>query len=97
MAYPTVRSGNSQGVAVSKEVLEGLRVTGDAQLGSASSSLLAFYGGTAVDQPAAVTDVTTTASTTTTPYGYTSTQADAIVASLNAVIARLRENGLIAT
>lgn len=66
--------------------------------GTATTDLLTFYGGTPVDQPAAVTTVTTTAATSTTPYGYlTSTQADAIVTGLNAVIARLREVNLIAT
>lgn len=66
-------------------------------VGTASTDLLTFYGGTPVDQPAAVTTVTTTAATSTSPYGYTSTQADAIVTGLNAVIARLRELNLIAT
>lgn len=67
-------------------------------VGEDSSALVGFYGQTPVDQPAAVTSVTTTAATSTTPYGYlTSTQADAVVTGLNAVMARLRELGLIAT
>jgi len=66
---------------------------------NSATDKLHFYGGTPVDQPAAVTDVTTTgASSTTNAYGYTTAaQADAIVASLNAVVARLRETGSIAT
>lgn len=69
------------------------------QVVASSSELLHLYGGAPVDQPAAVTDVTTTgASSTTNAYGYTTAaQADAIVASLNAVVARLREIGAIAT
>lgn len=69
------------------------------QVVATSSEKLHLYGGTPVDQPAAVTDVTTTgASSTTNAYGYTTAaQADAIVESLNAVIARLRETGSIAT
>lgn len=67
-------------------------------MGTATTDLLTFYGGTPVDQPAAVTTVTTTAATSTTPYGYaTSTQADAIVTAVNALIARLNELNLIAT
>ena len=66
-------------------------------VGTAATDLIGFYGAAPVDQPAAVTSVTTTAATSTTPYGYSSTQADGIVASLNAVVARLRELGLIAT
>lgn len=69
------------------------------QVVGAATDLLHLYGGTPVDQPAAVTSVTTTGSdSTTNAYGYTTAaQADAIVASLNAVISRLREIGAIAT
>lgn len=60
------------------------------QIGNATTDVVGFYGTTPVDQGAAVTTVTTTASTTTTPFGYcTSTQADAIVTAVNALIARL--------
>ena len=65
-------------------------------LGQSTTDLISFYGVAAVVQGAAVTSVTTTASTTTTPYGYTSTQADAIVAAVNAIIVRLQTVGLIA-
>ena len=68
-------------------------------VGTSTSDLVTFYGGTPVDQPAAVTTVTTDAATSTTNAGgfSTSTQADGIVTALNAVIARLRELNLIAT
>lgn len=80
------------------EVLGNGNPDGTAVVKSASEKLH-LYGGTPVDQPAAVTSVTTTAAdSTTNAYGYTTAaQADAIVASLNAVIARLRETGAIAT
>jgi UDP-N-acetyl-D-mannosaminuronic acid transferase (WecB/TagA/CpsF family) len=57
-------------------------------LGASTSTLVALYGGTGVAQAAAVTSVTTTGSTSTTnAFGYTTAaQADAIVASLNALI-----------
>jgi hypothetical protein len=65
-----------------------------------STELLSIYGTSdPVDQPAAITSVDTTgASSTTNAYGYTTAaQADAIVASLNAVIVALRETSFIAT
>lgn len=51
-------------------------------LGQSSSSLVGFYGATPVDQPAAVTSASSDTNCAT---------------ALNAVIARLRELGLIAT
>jgi hypothetical protein len=68
-------------------------------LGYDSSDLIGFYGTTPCDQPAAIDDVTTTAATSTTlAYGYTtSTQADAIVTAINAILAALREPGVIGT
>lgn len=67
-------------------------------VGTAATDLIGFYGASPAAQPATVTSVTTTAATSTTPYGYlTSTQADAIVTSLNSVIAKLKTLGLIAT
>jgi len=51
---------------------------------------ISFYGGTTIVQPSAITPVTTTAATTSTPYGYsTSTQADAIVTAINQIISTL--------
>jgi len=63
-----------------------------------ASDLLSFYAGTPAAQPSAVTSVTTTGSdSTTNAYGYTTAaQADAIVASLNAVVAALATLGLTA-
>jgi len=82
------------------------------KIGSASTSLLGFYGATPVDQPAAVADLTATATTGSlpTPDG-TVTIANAasptntelleycveLEAKLEAALSRLRELGLIAT
>lgn len=68
-------------------------------LGVSTSSLVALYGGTGVVQAGAVTSVTTTGATSTTnAFGFTTAaQADAIVASLNALIVANRGVGLIAT
>jgi hypothetical protein len=74
-----------------------LTVSGNASIGDASTDTIGFYGATATTQPAAIaavttaalTSVTTTAATSTTPFGYsTAAQADAIVATLNAVAVR---------
>lgn len=83
--------------AITSETVATLAVTASATIGNASTDTIGFYGATATTQPAAIaavttaalTSVTTTASTTTTPFGYcTSTQADAIIATLNAVAVR---------
>jgi hypothetical protein len=67
-------------------------------LGRDADDLIGFYGTTPCDQPAAVTAVATTAATSSSPYGYsTSTQADAIVTAVNALITNLAELGLIAS
>jgi len=67
-------------------------------LGRAAADLIGFYGTTPCNQPANVTSVTTTAATSTTlAYGYTtSTQADALVTAVNAIITNLEEMGLMA-
>lgn len=66
-------------------------------IGNDPTDAIAFYGTAPVTQQAAVTTVTTTAATTTSPWGFsTSTQADAIVTGLNAVISRLSTLGLTA-
>jgi len=60
--------------------------------GQSATDLIAFYGGTPVAQRASgnLAAITTTAATTTTPWGYsTSTQANAIVSALNEIIATL--------
>lgn len=69
-------------------------------LGQSASDLIGFYGlTTGVAQSALITSVTTTgAGSDTNAYGYsTAAQADAIVASLNAVIAYLKTLGFVAT
>ena len=66
--------------------------------GNSATEKISFYGKTPVVQAAAVTAVTTTgASSTTNAYGFTTAaQADAIVASLNAVITALANIGITA-
>jgi hypothetical protein len=63
-----------------------------------SGGTISFFGETAVAQQTAVTAVATTAATSTTnAFGYTtSTQADAIVTAVNAIITRLKNLGLTA-
>ena len=59
-----------------------------AQMGKSSTEKIGFYGTTPVALPSTLRGVATTASTSTTlAFGYTtSTQADAIVTALNALI-----------
>ena len=66
--------------------------------GQSTSSKIGFYGlTTPIVQPTGGVAVTTTAATTSTPYGYTtSTQANAIVTAVNATLANLRALGLVA-
>jgi len=65
-------------------------------IGASTTEKVSVYGVTPVVQASALTAVTTTASTTTTPYGYTSTQADAIVTAVNAIITALKNFGITA-
>lgn len=67
-------------------------------LGQSATDKIGFYGVTTVVQPAAVTAVTTTGSSSTTnAYGYTTAaQADAIVTAVNLLITRLQTLGLTA-
>ena len=69
-----------------------------ATMGQSATEKISFYGKSPVVQAAAVTAVTTTgASSTTNAYGFTTAaQADAIVASLNAVITALSNVGITA-
>lgn len=68
------------------------------QLLSGSASDLSGMHGTAGAQAAYVASVATTTATTTTPYGFTtSTQANAIVTSLNSVMDCLKAHGLMAS
>jgi len=63
------------------------------------TTLVGFYGVAPVAQPATIAaNSTTGSSSTTNAYGYTTAaQADAIVTSLNSVIAALKTLGLVAT
>ena len=65
-------------------------------LGSNTTDLIGFYGKTPIVRSAAITLPAATASTNTTPYGFTtSAQADAIVTSLRACLTALQANGLL--
>lgn len=66
------------------------------KVGDSASSKIGFYGATPVAQRASANQaaVTTTAATSTTPFGYTQAQADAIVTLLNEIRATLVEIGL---
>jgi len=70
-----------------------------ALIGNSATEKIGFYGTTPVVQAAAVTSVTTTGATSTTnAYGFTTAaQADAIVASLNAIQVALTNIGIIDT
>ena len=70
-----------------------------ALIGNSATEKIGFYGTTPVVQAAAVTSVTTTAATSTTnAYGFTTAaQADAVVASLNAIQVALTNIGIIDT
>ena len=81
MAKDYLDSGNSEGTSV----------------GQSASSKAGFHNAASV-QADAITSVTTTAATTTTPWGFaTSTQANAIVTDVNAILVALRNKGIIAT
>lgn len=77
--------------------LKGMDVaaSGNINLGSTTSDTLSVFGTTAVSQIAVGSSVTTTAATTTTPFGFsTVTQANGIVTLLNSVLAALKSYGL---
>jgi hypothetical protein len=66
-------------------------------LGKSSSSLISVFGATPADQAAHITSVSTAAATTSTPYGYAaSTQADAIVTAVNAILVAIEDFGVVA-
>jgi len=68
------------------------------QVGASALDLVGFYGATPVVQPTSANEaaVTTTAATTTSPWGFsTSTQANAIVTLVNQLRADLVSLGLI--
>jgi len=64
-------------------------------LGPSTTDLVGFYGKTPVARAAAITLPAATAATNSTPYGYSQTQADAIVTSLRACLTALQANGLL--
>ena len=66
------------------------------QICRSADELLGFYGATPVDQPASASQaaVTTTAATSSTPFGYTEAQANAIVTLVNEIRDVLVELGL---
>ena len=100
MAFPTSRGGRAQGVAMSEEVLDGLAVTGDTQIGSTAAKLVSFHGATAVDQAAYTATISTTVpvSAAGSPiFGFqTSAQFIAQAAAVNSILACLIEKGLMA-
>jgi hypothetical protein len=70
----------------------------DGQLiGYTSAKLVGFHGKTPCDQAAAITSVSTSVALSVCGvYGFTSTQANAIITAVNAVLAALNEKGLTA-
>lgn len=69
------------------------------QMGASSASLDGFFGATPIAQPSTgATAPTTTAATTTSPWGFaTSTQANAIVTLVNGLQTALTNLGLISS
>jgi hypothetical protein len=53
------------------------------QLGKSATDKIAFFGGTPVVQQTTVTAVATTGATSTSPFGFTEAQANAIIAGIN--------------
>lgn len=70
---------------------------GGASVGSSATDLISFYGATPVAQRSgsAQAAVVTTAATSTSPYGFTSSQANAIVTLVNELRAALVALGAI--
>jgi hypothetical protein len=92
------RGGKTLGVAVDQEVLDTLTVENSAQIGSETSSLVAFHGSTPTDQVAAITHVGTSVPVAAcATFGLTSTQLSALVTGLNSVLTALEEKGIIAS
>ena len=81
MAVEYIGSGNEDGIVLGRE----------------ATDLVAFFGGTPTAQLAATTAPAATAATNSTPYGFSQTQADAIVTWIRAVDAELKAKGLIAS
>lgn len=66
-------------------------------LGYSSSDLISFHGATPIAQMTVTTAPAATAATNSTPYGFSQTQADAIITWIRAVDAHLKLKGLIAS
>lgn len=64
------------------------------RLGKDSTDKGAFFGGTPVVRQTAITAVATTAATSTSPFGFTEAQANAIIAGVNQAKAILDNLGL---
>jgi len=87
------------GVADSKADIDEGSIDGVTKFGTAASATVGFFGVAKVAQPTTVASVTTTgADSTTNAYGYTTAaQANAIVTTVNSILSRLKDLGLIAT
>ncbi len=81
MAVKQLSDGGADGVSV----------------GQSATDLVSLHGVTPVDQAAAITSPAATAATSSTPFGYSEAQANAIVTALNSVLVALREKGIIAS
>lgn len=66
-------------------------------LGQTATDLVGFYGGTPAVQIPVTTAPAATAATSSTPYGYSQAQADAILTWVRTVDAALKARGLIAS
>ena len=66
-------------------------------LGQSATDTISFFGADPSAQLAATTAPAATAATNSSPYGYSQTQADAIVTWIRAVDAELKAKGLIAS
>lgn len=68
---------------------------GGAQMGKASNEAIAFYGQTPTARAWALTNISTTAFTSTNPYGFaTSTEGLQVSAALSTIIVALKALGL---
>ena len=66
------------------------------KIGGAATDKVGFYGATPVVQQSAGTATATTAATSTTPFGFSEAQANALVAEVNALRTALTNLGLAA-
>lgn len=66
-------------------------------LGRSATDKIAFFNATPVVQPTTVTPPAATAATSSTPFGYSQTQADALITWARAVDTRLKALGIIAS